>query len=67
MALIVSMGEEEFEMYESRLFEKTERPVDVDRERRKEVRMLEKERDWKREVRILTNCYMRMEQLRRDR
>jgi hypothetical protein len=45
MALIVSMGEEELEMYESRLLEKTERPVDVDRERRKEVRMLEKERD----------------------
>jgi len=58
MALIVSMGEEEFEMYESRLLEKTERPVDVDRERRKEVRILENERDWKREVRILTDWYI---------
>lgn len=58
MALIVSMGEDEFEMYESRLLENTERPVDVDRERRKEVRMLENEMDWKREVRILADWYM---------
>jgi len=45
MALIVLIGDEEFEVYELRLLEVME-PFDED-DRRNEVRMLEKEKDWK--------------------
>jgi hypothetical protein len=51
IALIVLMGDDAREAYESRLLDTTEL-LDGDRLRRKEVRMEEKERDWKREVRI---------------
>jgi len=67
IALIVLTGLEVFEMYESLswFLEGAERPVDVERERWKEVRMLEKEREWKREVRILSWCCIEKdEQLR---
>lgn len=49
IALIVLMGDEAREAYELRLLDTTEL-LDGDRLRRKEVRMEEKERDWKREV-----------------
>jgi hypothetical protein len=51
IALIVLIGDEAREAYESRLLDTTEL-LDGDRLRRKEVRMEEKERDWKREVRM---------------
>jgi hypothetical protein len=51
IALIVSIGDEELEAYESRLLDIMEL-FDGEEERRREVRMLEKLRDWKREVRI---------------
>lgn len=54
MALMVLTGEEVLEAYEFRLLEIMELS-DADLELRKEVRMLEKERDWKRVVRILTD------------
>jgi len=44
MALIVLMGEDMFEAYELRWLDIME-PLDRDEERRKEVRMLEKESD----------------------
>lgn len=53
MALMVVTGEEEFDANESRL--DIIELSDGERERRREVRMLEKERDWKRVVRILTD------------
>lgn len=49
---MVLIGEDVFEAYEFLLLERTELP-DGEVVRRKEVRMLEKDRDWKREVRIL--------------
>ena len=49
IALIVSSGDE-LEAYESRLLDIME--LFDEEERRREVRMLEKLRDWKREVRI---------------
>jgi len=52
IALIVSIGEEVLEAYELRLLDMREMFEGED-ERRKEVRMLEKLRDWKREVRML--------------
>jgi hypothetical protein len=52
IALMVLIGDEELEAYESRLLDIME-PWDVEDERRRELRMLEKERDWKRVVRIL--------------
>jgi hypothetical protein len=54
MALMVLIGDEELEAYESRLLDMIE-PCEVEDERRRELRMLEKERDWKRVVRILAN------------
>ena len=53
MALMVLIGDEELEAYESRLLDDME-PCDVEDERRRELRMLENESDWKRVVRILT-------------
>ena len=53
MALMVSIGEE-FEAYESRLLDII-LLFDGEEERRREVRMLEKLRDWKREVRIFAD------------
>ena len=49
------IGDELFEAYESRLLDIMD-PSDGDLERRKDVRILEKEEeiDWKREVRILS-------------
>ena len=44
MALIVVIGEEVFEAYELRLLDILE-PLEGEEERRKEVRMLEKEMD----------------------
>jgi hypothetical protein len=52
IALIVSIGEDVLEAYELRLLDMREMFEGED-ERRKEVRMLEKLRDWKREVRML--------------
>lgn len=56
IALIVLMGDEEFEAYESRLLDIMEL-LDGDEERRREVRMveMEEEMDWKREVRIIAD------------
>jgi hypothetical protein len=56
IALIVLMGDEELEAYESRLLDIMEL-FEGDEERRREVRMLEKEEemDWKREVRIIAD------------
>ena len=59
IALIVSIGEELLlEVYESRLLDIVER-FDVDEERRRDVRILENERDperdWKREVRMIAD------------
>jgi len=54
MELIVLTGDEVLEAYEFRWLETMELS-DADLELRKEVRMLEKERDWKRVVRILTD------------
>jgi hypothetical protein len=54
MALMAVTGEEEFEAYELRLLDIMELS-EGERERRREVRMLEKEIDWKRVVRILTD------------
>jgi hypothetical protein len=51
IALIVLMGDEAREAYESRLLD-TEL-LEGDRLRRREVRMEEKESDWKREVRMV--------------
>jgi len=53
MALMVLMGDaaEEFEAYEFRLLDIME-VSDGERPRLKEVRMLEKDTEWKREVRI---------------
>jgi hypothetical protein len=53
IALIVLTGEDELEAYESRLLDIIE-PLEVEEDRRRELRMLEKDRDWKRVVRILT-------------
>jgi hypothetical protein len=60
IALIVLIGDELFEAYESRLLDIMD-PSDGDLERRKDVRMLEKEEeiDWKREVRILPGVILR--------
>jgi len=52
MALMVLIGDEELEAYESRLLDIME-PCEVEDERRRELRMLENESDWKRVVRIL--------------
>jgi hypothetical protein len=52
IALIVSIGEDVLEAYELRLLDMRE-VFEGEDERRKEVRMLEKLRDWKREVRML--------------
>lgn len=52
MALMVLIGDEELEAYESRLLDIME-PCDAEDERRRELRMLENESDWKRVVRIL--------------
>jgi hypothetical protein len=52
MALMVLIGDEELEAYESRLLDNME-PCDAEDERRRELRMLENESDWKRVVRIL--------------
>jgi hypothetical protein len=54
IALMVLTGDEALEAYEFRLLDIME-PSDADRELRREVRMLEKERDRKRVVRILTD------------
>jgi len=56
----VLIGDELFEAYESRLRDIMD-PSDGDLERRKDVRMLEKEEeiDWKREVRILPGVMLR--------
>jgi hypothetical protein len=43
MALMVLIGDEELEAYESRLL--NIEPCEVEEERRRELRMLEKERD----------------------
>jgi len=51
MALMVLIGDE-LETYESRLLDIIE-PCDAEDERRRELRMLENESDWKRVVRIL--------------
>lgn len=51
MALMVLTGDEELEAYESRLLDMME-PLDPDDERRSDDLKLEKERDWKRVVRI---------------
>jgi hypothetical protein len=51
IALIVIMGDDDLETTESRLLDMTE-ALDGDRLRWKEVRMVEKERDWKRDVLI---------------
>lgn len=45
------MGDDDLETMESRLLDMTE-ALDGDRLRWKEVRMVEKERDWKRDVLI---------------
>ncbi len=55
MALIVLIGDEELEAYESRLLDMME-PCEIEDERRRELRMLEKERDWNRVVRILAEA-----------
>ena len=54
IALRVFRGEAEepLDAYESQLLDRTD-PVELDLERRKEERMLEKEREWKRVVRML--------------
>ena len=52
IALMVLTGDEVLEAYEFRLLVEQS---DADLELRKEVRMLEKERDWKRVVRILAD------------
>jgi len=52
MALIVLMGDDELDAYELRLLDIMEL-FDGEDVRRKEVRIVEKESDWKREVRIL--------------
>lgn len=52
MALMVRMGEESREVKESRLLDTME-VLERERLRRKEVRMEEKERDWKRVLRML--------------
>ena len=52
MALIVLIGEDVCEAYELRLLDSKEL-WDRTEERRKDVRMLEKEMDWKREDLIL--------------
>ena len=51
IALMALIGEDEFDAYESRLLDIMEL-FEGDCVRRKDVRMVEKERDWKREVRI---------------
>jgi len=60
IALIVLIGDELFEAYESQLLDIVD-PSDGDLERRKDVRMLEKEEeiDWKREDRILPEVMLR--------
>ena len=67
IALIVSIGDEVLEAYEFRLLDIME-ASDADRELRREVRMLEKERDWKRVVRILTDgvASLEMDELEMD-
>jgi len=52
MALIVLIGDDVLEAYELRLLDNLEL-FDGEELRRKEVRMVENERDWKREVLIL--------------
>lgn len=49
---MVLIGDEVLEAYESLLLDNIE-PWDADEERRRDDRMLENERDWKRVVRIL--------------
>lgn len=51
IALIVLIGDDEFDAYESRLLDIMEL-LEGDCARRNDVRMVEKESDWKREVRI---------------
>lgn len=52
MALIVLMGDDVFEAYELRLLDIIEL-FDGEDVRRNEVRMVEKDSDWKREVRMV--------------
>lgn len=52
IASMVLIGDEVLEAYESLLLDNIE-PWDADEERRRDDRMLENERDWKRVVRIL--------------
>ncbi len=54
MALMVLTGDEELEAYESRLLDMME-PLDPDDERRSDDLKLEKERLWKRVVRIFAS------------
>lgn len=54
IASIVLIGDEVLEAYESLLLDIIE-PWDAEEERRREDRRLEKERDWKRVVRILVD------------
>jgi len=54
IALIVLMGDDVFEAYEFRLLDIME-SFDGEELRRKDVRMVEKERDWKREGRIFAD------------
>lgn len=56
IALMVLIGDTEFETYESRLLDIME-PWDVDDERRRELRMLEKERDGNRVARMVAGRY----------
>lgn len=60
MALIVSMGDEVFDAYEFRLLANIEL-FDGEELRRKDVRIVEKDRDWKREVRISADDFMTAE------
>ncbi|KAL5313838.1 hypothetical protein ACEPPN_018261 [Leptodophora sp. 'Broadleaf-Isolate-01'] len=54
MALMVLTGDDELEAYESLLLDMME-PLDPDDERRSDDLMLEKEREWKRVVRIFAD------------
>lgn len=56
MALMVLMGDDEVEAYESRLPDMME-PCEADDERRRDERMLEKEREWKREVLMVATVW----------
>jgi len=52
IALIVVMGEDVLDAYESRLLD-IEELLDGEDARRRDERMVEKERDWNREVRMV--------------